>query len=159
MSFKIREALYEDYSSINNLILEVHNLHCDNRPDVYAQIDTPLISEQFHALLSQDNLKIFVAEESSTHEVVGYSLIKLMPTPNMPILVPKYSAYIDDFCIKSHYKRQGIGKLLFNTILDYCKAHGADSLQLTVWEFNQDALEFYTSLGMHTRNRRLELEL
>lgn len=36
---------------------------------------------------------------------------------------------------------------------------GAQSLQLTVWEFNKDALAFYTSLGMHTRNRRLELDV
>ena len=61
MSFQIREATYEDYSAINNLIIEVHNLHCDYRPDVYAKVDTPLTKEHYHAMLMQDQLKIFVA--------------------------------------------------------------------------------------------------
>ncbi len=159
MSFQIREATYEDYSAINNLIIEVHNLHCDHRPDVYAKVDTPLTKEHYHAMLMQDQLKIFVAEDSSSHEVIGYSSLKLMSSPSLSILVPTYTAYVNDFCIKSTYKRQGAGKLLFDTISNYAKGHGAQSIQLTVWEFNKDALEFYTALGMRTRNCRLELDL
>jgi diamine N-acetyltransferase len=32
-------------------------------------------------------------------------------------------------------------------------------MQLTVWEFNKNAIKFYESLGMSTMNRRMELKL
>ena len=79
-----------------------------------------------------------------------------MNTQN-PIYIPRTFVYVDDFCVKSNFKRNGIGKLLFSHIVDYAKAESATSLQLNVWEFNQDAIKFYEQLGMSTRNRRMEI--
>lgn len=33
------------------------------------------------------------------------------------------------------------------------RVEGASSLQLVVWEFNKDAIDFYKKIGMSTRNR------
>jgi Acetyltransferase (GNAT) family. len=49
--------------------------------------------------------------------------------------------------------------MLFKHIVDYAKKSGADVLELTVWEFNSDAIKFYESLGMTTKNRRMELKI
>ena len=38
-------------------------------------------------------------------------------------------------------------------------SEGASSLQLSVWEFNQDAINFYEAVGMSMRNRKMELNL
>ena len=159
MSFQTRIATYHDYSAIVRLLLEVHNLHHNHRPDVYAEVDIPLTQEHYLAMLEQEHLQIFVIEESCSHEIIGYGSVKFLSLSSLSLLVPTHIAYIDDFCIASQFKRQGAGKFLFNTIAQYAKEMGAQSLQLTVWEFNKDALAFYSSPGMHTRNRRLELDL
>ena len=112
MDLKVREAVVNDYAVINNLVVEVHNLHVENRADVYVNADTPLMRE-----------------------------------------------YFDDFCVKSSHQKNGIGRFLFQYIVDYSKTEGASSLQLVVWEFNKDAIKFYETLGMSTRNRRMELNL
>lgn len=51
MNLHVREAIITDYIEINNLVKEVHNLHVENRPDVYVNTDTPLIKEDFYELL------------------------------------------------------------------------------------------------------------
>lgn len=53
----------------------------------------------------------------------------------------------------------GIGSLLFNHIVEYARLKEASSIQLLVWEFNRDAINFYESMGMSTRNRRMEIIL
>lgn len=49
--------------------------------------------------------------------------------------------------------------MLFTHIVDYAKSNEASSIQLNVWDFNENAIKFYESLGMSTRNRRMELNI
>jgi ribosomal protein S18 acetylase RimI-like enzyme len=159
MDLKVREAIANDYTVINNLVVEVHNLHVENREDVYVNVDTPLMREHFDDLLSSNDTKLFVVENTSNKDLVAYSIVKIMSPRSIQILAPSRFAYIDDFCVKSSHQKNGIGRFLFQYIVDYSKIEGASSLQLAVWEFNKDAIKFYETLGMSTRNRRMELNL
>ena len=159
MNLKIREGIAKDYIDIRNLVIEVHNLHVKNRPDVYLDVDNPFEKERFEDLLNDNTSKLFVVEDVDSGELVAYSIVQIMTSRNISILKPSKFAYIDDFCVKSTYQKNGIGKLLFNYTVDYAKKEGASSLQLIVWEFNESAIKFYEALGMSTRNRRMELDL
>lgn len=159
MNLAVREAVSNDYNDIANLTIEVHNLHLENRPDVYLDVNNPLLKEYFDDLLNTNNTKLFVVENADNKELVAYSTVKIMTTQSIPILIPKKFAFIDDFCVKSMYKKNGMGRLLFQHIVNYAKMEGALSIQLTVWEFNKDAIKFYDAMGMSTRNRRMELNL
>lgn len=159
MNLKIREAIGNDYTDISSLVVEVHNLHVKNRPDVYLGVDNLFPKERFEDLLNSDNIRLFVVEDTDSKELVAYSIIEIMAPRNISILIQSKYAYIDDFCVKHNYQKKGIGKLLFNHIVDYSKTEGASNIQLTVWEFNKNAIMFYESLGMSTRNRRMELNL
>ncbi|WP_346870612.1 GNAT family N-acetyltransferase [Clostridium sp. UBA5119] len=158
MNLHVREAIISDYIEINNLVKEVHNLHVENRPDVYMNTDTPLTKEDFYELLSTSDTKVFVVEDINK-ELVAYSIVKIMAHRSIQILRTMTVAYIDDFCVKASKQKNGIGRLLFDYVVSYAKSEGALSLQLIVWEFNKDAIKFYESLGMSVRNRRMELNL
>lgn len=159
MSIKIREAFASDYSALNNLVLEVHSLHVKNRPDVYLDVDTPLMREYFEELLNTDDTRLFVVEDTDSKELVAYSTVKITAVRNIQILIPSRFAYIDDFCVKATHRKKGIGRALFQHVVDYAEAEGASSVHLTVWEFNKDAIEFYEAMGMSTMNRRMELRI
>lgn len=159
MNLTIREAVANDYIDISNLVIEVYNLHVKNRSDVYLKVDNPFLKEQFKELLNSNNTKLLVVEDTDSKDLTAYSIVQIMTQRSIPILIPLKFAYIDDFCVKSIYQKKGIGKLLFKHIVDYAKAEGVSSVQLTVWEFNKNAINFYKSLGMSTRNRRMELNL
>ncbi|MDK2828130.1 MAG: hypothetical protein PWP67_930 [Clostridium butyricum] len=158
MNIKIREATQNDYESISTLVKEVHSLHVKNRPDVYADVDNPFTEERFKEILDDDKTKIFVAEDCN-NDIIAYSIIEIMTTRNIPILIQRKFAYIDDLCVSSNHRRKGVGRMLFRHIVDYAKKSGYDALELTVWEFNSDAIKFYEGLGMTTRNRRMELKI
>ena len=159
MNLKIREAIANDYLDINNLVIEVHNLHVKNRADVFIAVENPLPKAQFEDLLNREDTKLFVVENTDNNDLVAYSIVQMMATPILPIVSQSRFVHIDNFCIKANYKRNGIGKLLFQFIVDYAKSEKVSSLQLTVWEFNQDAIEFYEALGMNTRTRKMELNV
>lgn len=158
MNFIIREANSNDYMEVCKLTVEVYKLHFKNRPDVYLDIENPLEKDYFYDLLNSSDTKLFVVENKDTKELVAYSIIQIMSTKN-PIYIQKKFAYIDDFCVASNFMRNGIGRLLFDYILDYVKSENATSLQLNVWEFNKEAIGFYEAMGMSTRNRRMEINL
>lgn len=159
MNTIMRNAKFSDFNDVNNLMLELHNLHVKNRNDVFKATDSPMKEEYFKDLLNNKDVKLFVIENLENSEIVGYSNLKLMNTPNIDIVVKSKYIYIDDFCIKQAYKRKGIGKKLFNFILEYAKEQCVDSVQLNVWSFNEDAIEFYKFMGMKERNVRMEMRV
>lgn len=63
-------------------------------------------------------------------------------------MVNKKVAYMDDLCIDKRFRGQGIGKKLFNFAVDIAKEKGAKRLDLMVWSFNKNAINFYSELGM-----------
>ncbi|WP_223814628.1 MULTISPECIES: GNAT family N-acetyltransferase [Thermoanaerobacterium] len=158
MNIKIREALFNDYESISILVKEVHSLHVKNRRDVYADVENPFTEERFKEILSDGKTKVFVAEDCN-NEIIAYNIIEIMTARNIPILKERKFVYIDDLCVSSTHRRKGVGRMLFKHIVDYAKKSGYDALELTVWEFNSDAIKFYENLGMTTRNRRMELKI
>jgi len=158
MNLKIREANSKDYTEVCKLTIDVYKLHLKNRQDVYLDIENPLEKNYFYDLLNSSDTKLFVVESDDTKELVAYSIIQIMSMKN-PIYIPKKFVYIDDFCVKSNFKRIGIGRLLFSHIVDYVKSEKFTSLQLNVWEFNEDAIKFYETMGMSKRNRRMDFNL
>ncbi|OPJ62937.1 GNAT family N-acetyltransferase [Clostridium oryzae] len=159
MNLRIREANLNDYDNVCALTLEVHKLHLKNRPDVYRDVDTPFKKDYYCELLTDKDAKIFVVENSESNELVAYSIIKILPTANVPVILPQKFAYIDDFCVKSDHNKKGIGRMLFDYLVSYAKDKKVSSLQLNVWEFNDNAIKFYEAMGMNTRNRRMELNI
>lgn len=61
--------------------------------------------------------------------------------------------------VKENNRRQGIGRELFIDIKDKLKEKGIDKLELMVWSFNKDAINFYRNEGMKTRSEIMELLL
>ena len=159
MNLKIREAIENDYIDISNLAREVHKLHVENRPDIYLDNETPLLRDRFEDLLSSNTTKVFVLENIYKNELIAYSVIQIINQIDSQLLVPSKFVYIDNFCVQSSNQKTGVGKLLFNHIVNYAKSEDISSIQLSVSEFNKNAINFYEILGMTTRNRKMELRL
>ncbi|NEZ00869.1 GNAT family N-acetyltransferase [Heyndrickxia shackletonii] len=54
---------------------------------------------------------------------------------------------------------KGIGKFVFEYIIDYAKNMGVESIELDVYECNETAVHLYKSMGMNNRYSRMELKL
>ena len=69
---------------------------------------------------------------------------------------PVCTAFMDDLCVHSDFRRRGIGKALLAAARDAARARGAQTLMLQVWAFNEAALRFYEAAGLRVRNLNLE---
>lgn len=159
MNFMIREAIEKDYEELNRLVKEVHNLHVKNRPDVYLNSDTPLEYSYFKKLMKDENSKIIVVEDEKNKKLLGYSIVNIMNSKAISIVKDTKYLYIDDIMIESSKKLNGIGKVLFNYIKEVAMVNNIKSIQLNVWSFNHDAIEFYKHMGMKSRNIRMEMDI
>jgi len=53
------------------------------------------------------------------------------------------SVYLEDLVVNEQYRRNGIGKMLFDKVLEYAKEKNAGKLVWQVLDWNTPAIEFY----------------
>ncbi|MBB6713439.1 GNAT family N-acetyltransferase [Clostridium gasigenes] len=153
----IRDFEMDDFSGINKLMDEVHKLQVENRQDIYKKTDVVMPKEDFINILSNDKTISIVAEIDSI--IVGLCIISIRDRIDNKALVSRKVAFVDNLCVLKDYRKQGIGKRLFNEGKKRALEFGVDSLELMVWEFNKKAIDFYKSENMNTRSRIMELKL
>ena len=83
----------------------------------------------------------------------------LREAPGSPLLKPDKSLYVVDLYVAPAFRRQGVASALLAEGERQGGAFGAKRLSLTVWPFNQQALQFYQRLGLGIRSYTLEKEL
>jgi diamine N-acetyltransferase len=152
----IREATRNDYDVVHQIQRQVHEIHTKERPDHYKMADTTLDKEYFNNLIEGDNTKVFLLEED---QPIAYTILTIKQTKERPILIPKKVVYMDDFGVDRKYRGKGLGKQFFAKIVEFAKSIEADSLELSVWEFNEDAIKFYESMRLETKMRRMGIDL
>ena len=153
----VRKAAPEDYPAVALLSGQVHRLPQEARGDIFVPADSSYTEGEYRELLSAPGTAALLALEGE--EPVGYAVLELYGTHNRRILRQRLICSIEDFCIHENWKRRGYGRMLFEAVEALARRSGADSLELTVWEFNRDALGFYQAMGMRDKNRRLEKKL
>jgi diamine N-acetyltransferase len=151
-----REATRNDYEMVHQLQKQVHEIHTKERPDHYKMADTTLDKEYFHNLIDGENTKVFILEED---QPIAYTIITIKNTKEIPIIIPKKVVYMNDFGVDIIYRGKGLGKVFFEKILEFAKSIEADSLELGVYEFNENAIKFYESMNLKTKIRQMEINL
>lgn len=158
MTAIIRKAILEDYDALCELIDQVDALHRDRLPNIYRKPDGPVREEnEIAALIADERVGLFVAEVEG--ELAGYIHAYLRDTPPVPVLVPRRFGMIDSMAVGANQRRKGIGQALIAQVQGWAREKGAASLELNVYEFNQDALLFYEALGFSVLRRGMSKPL
>ena len=150
----IREARSSDCNSMDNLENQVFHLHLNARPDMIKP-EKPFNKDYFESCLDDENTKIFVFEENG--EILGYCITRKWEYNNHHMYYDMTLLDINDMCVDEKARDKGIGRQLFNRAKEYAKEIGAAKLELSVWNFNKNARQFYEHLGMEERISRMEI--
>jgi ribosomal protein S18 acetylase RimI-like enzyme len=154
----IRPACFEDYPAFGRLYLEINDLHAAAHPDLFAPTRTsPHDEEDFQIMLSDSNQAVFIAEVDGT--AAGFINVILRDALPLEILAQRRFAVVDSIGVSARLRRQGIGEALMQRAAQWASESGAVSLELTVYEFNQSAIAFYSSLGYAPLSRKLSKKL
>lgn len=151
---RIRQIKKEDYLAVDDLMQQLHQQHVQGRPDIFIHMEHPYTKEDFEKMLENPQVIFLAAEEDSA--VIGLCVVTIRE-PKAGLFVK--IAYMDDLVVDESRRGQGIARRLFLTAQQEVKARGAGRLDLMVWEFNQNALKLYESLGMKPQRYILEKPL
>ncbi|MBE6666719.1 MAG: GNAT family N-acetyltransferase [Ruminococcaceae bacterium] len=142
----IRFAQEKDIPRIGELLSEVDLVHHEGRPDIF-KIGRKYDNGQLLEILKDTSRPIFVAVDD-TDKVLGYAFCIFQQHNNDNVLTDIKTLYIDDICVGHECRRQGVGKDLYNAVVDYARSNGCYNITLNVWSCNLSAMRFYESLGL-----------
>ena len=146
----IRKLTINDFSVVESIISKLHKMHVDNRPDFYIENEHPINKKEYKAMLN-NQYKINIAYIVND-KIAGVYLATIKDKIEKSI-------YIDEIFVLEEFRHQGIGTKLYKQVESIANNIGAKRIDLTVWQFNKTAMNFYKSLGMETQRIILETRL
>ena len=146
MSILLRKAVKEDCASMMELIQELAVY--EKEPDAVTVTFDHFVESGFgenpvwQAFVAEAPIASISASPSpqgeGRGEVVGFALYYI-----------RYSTwkgqrlYLEDFLVSEKMRGNGIGKLLFDTLIEECKAKKYSGLVWQVLDWNEPAINFY----------------
>ena len=150
----IREARPQDYIPVLELFNAVDTLHSDNLPNIFQRSPGPARDKgYFYSLLSDEETALFVAEASG--EIIGFILAFIRDTPPIPVFISARIVLISDIAVMTKFRRQSIGSQLMERVCRWAETNGATSIELNVYSFNHDAIEFLRAIGFDIVSLRM----
>ena len=110
--------------------------------------------DQGKEIIKDKEKPIFVYEADG--KIEGYAFCILINHSNENSLCDYKSLYIDDLCVDENCRGRGIGKILYDYVLEYAKKIGCYNLTLNVWEGNDSAMRFYKNIGLKIQKIGME---
>lgn len=138
---RIIPATVEDYEKIKDFYQELSDLHVQGAKWNFQKVPVSLKKEYFESRLQQKDSHFLLAECDGI--TVGYIAFEIRKSESIDILQPRTWLFIEDIFISSHHRGSGIGSLLLEYAEEYAKSHKIDSIELSVWSFNTEAIDFY----------------
>lgn len=154
MQVAIRAATARDLEALLPIIEEVDALHREHVPHVFQKPHGPARDDEYLlGVLADESVGLYVAHAGG--EILGFVHVAIRDTPPIPILVPRRVAIVENLAVVEGYRRRGVGRSLMRRAERWAEDKGAGELELNVFEFNQEAISFYHSLGYDTSSRRM----
>jgi GNAT superfamily N-acetyltransferase len=141
----IRRACLEDYEAVRRLFAGLDALHRDRLPWLFQEPATEARSpEFFRDTLSREDSGVFVADAGG---IIGLAHGLLRTAPDLPLFVPQRWGVLDSLVVDPGWRRRGAGRLLAQAIERWALGQGAAWVEVSVYDFNDDARGFYEALG------------
>ena len=137
----------EDFKKVNELAVQVHEMHVTWNPDIFKSVEEVINKEYFENLIK--NEEIYIAKVDK--EIVGYIIFNIKEKEN-PSMRYRKQLNIDAICVDEKYRGKGIGTKILDNIKEIAKNKGCTDLYLTVNQENENAIKVYEKFGFKVKN-------
>ena len=142
----IRRAENKDIPKLTELLLQVHLIHSDGRPDIFRRGAKKYTEDELAEIIGDEERPIYVADIDGT--VSGYAFCILKVTEGDKSLLDRRELYIDDLCVDEKMRGMHMGEALYRFVTEEAKRLGCYHVTLNVWSLNPGAMRFYEKMGM-----------
>jgi len=143
----VRRAVESDIPAILRLLVQVDMVHHNGRPDLFKGPATKYTADQLRAILADEKTPVFACVDEDDR-LLGYAFCVLQRHEDDNILTDISTLYIDDLCVDEAARGQGVGRTLYDHVVNHARAVGCYNLTLNVWACNPAALRFYEKCGL-----------
>jgi GNAT superfamily N-acetyltransferase len=156
-SLSVRGAQLTDHAELSPLFDELDRVHREGAPWLLQKPDgDPRPIAYLEAMLGDPRVAVLVADVG---ECVGLATVRLRDAPALSVFVPQQHAVVDNLVVHPKWRRKGVGRKLYEACEDWARAHAAAWLDINVYEFNEEAYRFYTSVGFGPMMRKMRKPL
>lgn len=158
MELNVRQANEADNPYVKSISEEVQKKHAQARPDQHTT--KQITFEDVYKTNIYQNPKFGVFVATVDEKIVGYMIVRIVDgKPHFEGQRAYRYLYLHEIGVADDYQNRNIGEKLFKYSLDFARENQASSIELGVWEFNQEAIRFYEKLGFTTKTRRMEMKI
>lgn len=134
-TINIREGKQEDLPAVMELIREL--AHYEKAP---GEVENTVEKMEEEGFGEHPVFGLFVAE--SNRNIIGLALYYYSYST-----WKGKSLFLEDLIVTADYRRKGIGKLLFDKVVEKAKNENAGRLTWQVLDWNKPAINFYQQIG------------
>lgn len=143
----IRRAEEKDAERIMELLSQVLMVHHRGRPDLFKADCTKYTKKELQQMIHNPQTPILVAVNGED-TVDGYAFCQFHQKKEDNILTDIRTLYLDDLCVDEKRRGQGIGRNIYEAVLDFARENGCYNVTLNVWTCNEPAMHFYEKCGL-----------
>ncbi len=153
MNPKIVIKKTEDANLLAQLNRDVQSLHHEIEPDIFKPFVHENMAKLFQMALKSDHTMAYIAEVDGV--AAGYMMLAKSIVEENGFKFSYTVLHIDQICVESEYKGNGIGKALVNFAKHYAKENQISRIEMNFWTKNSNSGEFFRSQGFENYNERL----
>lgn len=158
MDIKIREAVINDYEILCEVYAELDKQHRLNHPELFIKPDDYARAKEYILEnINDSNKALFVADVDS--KVVGFAECYIQKSSNFPVIKKREWIQLDNIAVKGEYQNYHIGSLLLKKVVEWAKSKQINRIELKVYSFNNNAIEFYSGKNFKDLNKTMYLDL
>lgn len=136
MNIEVRNYLKQDYTELIILLKKIYN----------SEIDQVTLENRYLT-----NTRSILVATTENNYVVGCAFVEIQ----QDYIRPRRILYVTYVAVDEHYRKQGIGRIIFKSIETMAVELEATAIELTSADYRKDAHAFYEALGFSKKKTTL----
>ena len=112
----VRKIRKSDYEAVDRLLLQLHRVHVDGRPELFHDLEHFMSRDSFENLIADEDMFAILVEKWD--KVVGCCFTSVL---NHSGMVAMKTVYIDQIVVDEKNRRKKIGAKMFKAVRKYAK--------------------------------------
>jgi len=156
--YRVRPAAVEDSEDLIALWLENGEYHRRLDPQYYQFRRTAGVEfgHYLHKALNDPNWRV-LSGVTGEDEIVGLAIATLQRRP--PVMLEEWYGFIDTLIVSEDHRRQGLGRLLVEDLLQWFRGKSAPTVELSMAAKNALGEKFWSAVGFETMLLRKVLKV
>ena len=153
----IRPAVADDYDSLCDLWRELDEHHRRARPHLFRRPEGPQRARDWALEQIAGPEGVIIVAQAGDGRLAGMANLRMEEPPEHPVRINRKHVRLHNLVVASAFRRRGVAARLIDEAARWAADRGVETLELTVYEFNRAALEFYEAAGFRTVRRQLSM--